>query len=313
MNSLLRSIRTELRYQHWGRLILLPIGGLALSLVFAFIGSVSNVDASMVRLQTTEAQASANGVSLTQALAQPINQSLLDGQTLVDNPLRYDYERAYFAFQAFEGANAVGTGLEMITFLVIPLLFFIYGCGVATDDTRRRILKDRVVMQGPRSYVAAKVVTVVAVSLAATLIAATLSLTVAPILRAAFLDSVHRNFPYSVAGAATGSPAAQIAFSTSVAILFGLLGLFVGLVARSMLIPSLSAGALLMVAPFAGPYDPRNVLTSAGEGIFNYWGGFSPRPPYPVHVELGLAFMGGGLVFVALVSVLIWSRMTKFV
>ncbi|WP_419200757.1 hypothetical protein [Paenarthrobacter nitroguajacolicus] len=294
-------------------MLLLPFGGLTLALVFAFTGNVSNVDASMTRLETTEAQASANGLSLAHAMEQPISLVVQDGQKLVDNPLRYDYERAHFAFQALEGTNAIGTGLEMITFLVIPLLFFVYGCGVAAGDVRRRILKDRVVMQGASWYVVAKAATVVAVSLAAVLIAATLSLAAAPVLRAAFLHSVDRSFPYPVTTVAVGSPAVQIAFSASTAIMFGLLGLFVGLVARSMLIPSLAAGGLLMVAPFAGPYDPRNILTAAGQGVFNYWGGFSPRPPFPVEVEVGLAFMAGGLVFVALVSVLIWSRMTKFV
>lgn len=313
MSNLLRSIRTELRYQYWGRMLLLPIAGLSLSLVFAFTGSVSNVDASMTRLQATEAQASANGVSLPQAMEQPVRLAVQDGQKLVDNPLRYDYERAYFAFQALEGTNAVGTGLEMITFLVIPLLFFIYGCGVAAGDARRRILKDRVVMQGARPYVVAKAFTVVIVSPAAVLIAATLSLVAAPVLRAALLPSAGGSFPYPVAEASAGSPVVQIAFSASTAILFGLLGLFVGLVTRSMLIPCLAAGGLLMVAPFAGPYDPRNILTAAGEGIFNYWGGFSPRPPFPVQVEVGLAFMAGGLVLAGLMSIAIWSRMTKFV
>lgn len=217
MSNLLRSIRTELRYQYWGRMLLLPIAGLSLSLVFAFTGSVSNVDASMTRLQATEAQASANGVSLPQAMEQPVRLAVQDGQKLVDNPLRYDYERAYFAFQALEGTNAVGTGLEMITFLVIPLLFFIYGCGVAAGDARRRILKDRVVMQGARPYVVAKAFTVVIVSPAAVLIAATLSLVAAPVLRAAFLPSAGGSFPYPVAEASAGSPAVQIAFSASTA------------------------------------------------------------------------------------------------
>jgi len=306
-------MRTELRYQHWSRMLLLPLAGLLLALVFAFTGSVSNVGASMTRLEATAAQASANGLSLAQAIEQPMSLVVQDGQKLVDNPLRYDYERAYLAYQALEGTNGVGTGLEMITFLVIPLLFFVYGCGVAAGDARRRILKDRVVTQGATPYVVAKAAIVVAVSLAAVLVAATLSLAVAPIVRAAFLPSVDRSFPYPVATLAVGSPAVQIAFSASTAIMFGLLGLFVGLAARSMLIPSLAAGGLLMVAPFAGPYDPRNILTAAAEGVFNYWGGFSPRPPFPVQLELGLAAMAGGLLIVALVSVFVWSRMTKFV
>lgn len=294
-------------------MISLPFGGLAVSLVFAFTGSISNVGASLTRLQATEAQALANGVSLAQAMAQPSNLVIQGSQKVLDNPLRYDYETAYFANRALEGSNSIGTGLEMITFLVIPLLFFVYGCGAATGDVRRRILKDRIVAQGAGPYIAAKVSSVALVSVGAILLVATLSFGAAPILKAVFLQDVSRDFPYAVDDVGIGNPTVQIAFSAGVSLFFGLLGLFVGLVARSMLIPSLTAGGLLMLAPFAGPYDPRNILTAAGQGVFNYWGGFSPRPPFPLATEFGVMLLAGVLVVVALVSTAVWSRMSKFV
>ncbi|MGO4144586.1 hypothetical protein AB4Y77_05830 [Paenarthrobacter sp. YAF11_1] len=291
----------------------MPIGGLAASLVFAFSGSISNVTATLSRLQITEAYALANGNSLAAAMEQPNTVVIQGGQRIVDNPLRFDYEAAYFADRAFEGPHAIGTGLEMITFLVIPLLFFIYGCATAVGDVRRRILKDRIVAQGAAPYVAGKVATITLVSMAAVILTAMLSLGAAPILRALFLQSDRRDFIYPVDDAGAGNPVVHIAFATAVAVAFGLLGLFIGLVARSMLIPCLAAGALLLLLPFAGPYDPRNILTATAEGVFNYWGGFNPRPPFPVWTELGVLLSVVSLAVVSVVSTAIWSRMSKFV
>ncbi|MCT9868734.1 hypothetical protein [Paenarthrobacter aurescens] len=313
MSKYLRSLRTELRYQFWSKALLLPIGGLLASLVIPFTGSISNVSSALTRLQTTESHALANGISLAAAMEQPNNVVIQGGQRIIDNPLRFDYEAAFFASRALEGTNAIGTGLEMVTFLVIPLLFFIYGCATAVGDVRRRILKDRIVAQGAAQYVAAKVTTIVLVAVAAVVLAAGLSLGAAPVLRSLFLENDSHNFVYAVDDIGAGNPVAQIAFASAVAVLFGLVGLFVGLVARTMLIPCLAAGALLLLLPLAGPYDPRNILTAAAEGIFSYWGGFNPRPPFPVWTELGVLLSMVALVLVALVSTAVWSRMSKFV
>ncbi|WP_026547558.1 hypothetical protein [Paenarthrobacter nicotinovorans] len=313
MSKYLRSLRTELRYQLWSKALVLPIGGLAASLVFAFAGSISNVTATLSRLHTSEAHASENGLSLGAAMEQPNNVLIQGAQRIVDNPLRFDYEAAYFADRALEGTHAVGTGLEMITFLVIPLLFFIYGCGTAVGDARRRILKDRILAQGAAAYVAGKVAVIALVSVAAVVLAALLSWGAAPVLSALFLQASSQQFIYPVNDAGAGNPIIQIAFASAVAVGFGLLGLFVGLVVRSMLIPCLAAGALLLLLPFAGPYDPRNILTAAAEGVFNYWGGFNPRAPFPVWTELGVVLSVVALVLVAVVSTAAWSRMSKFV
>ncbi|MEI2276680.1 hypothetical protein OHC50_04275 [Paenarthrobacter ilicis] len=312
IKKLLRAFRSEMKYQLWGGALLLPFGGLTLALVFAFTGSITNVGASLARLETTVDQAAANGFTLTQAMDQPSSVVIEGGQRLLDNPLRFDYESAFMANQALQGSNAIGTGLEMITFLVLPLLFFVYGCGVATGDARRRILKDRVVVHGSGAYITAKVFAVVVVSVLSVVWLALLSLTVAPAISELFLGDLHSNFPYAVEPAQSGAPVLQVAFSTGVGIFFGLTGFFVGLAVRSTLLPSLAAGGLLMVAPFAGSYDPRNILTAAGQNVFTYWGGFSPRPPYPVAVEPGLLLLMGCLMVLGVLSIGTWVRIPKF-
>lgn len=313
MAGLMRSLRTELRYQWWSRLLLLPLGVSVLSLGLSFSGSISHAAAALARLHLTTSQAAANGVSLAEAMAHPVNTSIQGGQQFIDNPLRADYEAAYHASVTLDGLNAVGTGLEMITFIVLPLLFFIYGGAVAVNDVKHRILKQRVPAQGAVPYVAAKVVLIALAALVSVLLCSFLSTLSAPVLKATLLPQTGTDFPYPVEAVAGGNPVLQIAFSTGVAVFFGLAGFFASLATRAILIPALAAGALLMVLPFAGAYDPRNILSVAGAGVFTFWGGFMPRAQFPVPAGAGLLLMCAGLCLLAAAAALIWTRRSKFI
>ncbi|XAS66830.1 hypothetical protein V3C33_15305 [Micrococcaceae bacterium Sec5.7] len=313
MTKLLRSLRTELRYQAWSKMLLSPLVITVLSLGAAFSGSVSNAASSLDRLLSTKAQAEANGISLGDAMNHPLNISVQGNQQVMDNPLRFDYETAYNAHRALDGLNSIGTGLEMITFIVLPILFFTYGCAVAVTDVRQRILKQRVSVQGRRPYVLAKVMMITATAIASVLLCAALSIAAAPILKAVFLTGTNFDFSFDVQAAGNNNPAAQIGFSAATAFFFGQLGFFVGLATRSIVLPSLLAFALLMVAPFAGPYDPRNILSTAGQWVFNFWGGFTPRAMFPVPAGVGLLLMMLGLCSIAACCAIVWARRTKFV
>lgn len=313
MRRLRRSLRTELRYQAWSKLLLWPFVITVLSLGAAFSGTVSNAASSLDRLRSTKDQAEANGVSLSDAMDHPLNISVQGNQQVMDNPLRFDYETAYNAHRALDGFNSVGTGLEMITFIIVPILFFTYGCAVAVADVRQRILKQRVSVQGQRPYVLAKVLMITVTAMAAVLLCATLSVAAAPILKAVFLSGTNFDFSFDVQAPSNNNPVAQVGFSAATAFFFGQLGFFVGLATRAIVLPSLLAFALLMVAPFAGPYDPRNILSTAGQWVFNFWGGFTPRALFPVPAGAGLLLMFLALCSIAACCLLVWARRTKFV
>lgn len=313
MPALLRSLRTELRYQWWSKLLLLPLGVSVLGLGASFSGSISNSAFTLQRLRLTQSQAAANGVTLEDALAHPINTTIQGGQKFIDNPLRADYESAYHANLTFDGLNAISTGLEMITFIVLPLLFFIYGAAVAVNDIKQRIVKQRVSTQGSTPYVVAKALLISGAALASVLLCSVLSVVAAPALKVAFQPDAASAFPYAVESSSTGNPGVQMAFSAGTAIFFGLAGFFVSLATRAILIPALAAGGLLMVAPFAGAYDPRNILSVAGAEVFNFWGGFMPRALFPVSATTGLLLMLTGLCIVVAAGSLVWSRRSKYI
>lgn len=312
MNTYLRSLRTEIRYQVWGKTLLWVVAVVLIGLGIALTGATSNTGATHERFVSTLAQAEANGVSLADALAHPANTRVQDGQTLIDNPLRFDYEQAQSARNAFEPANMVGTGLEMITFVLFPVLFFVYGSVIAVNDAKRRILKQRVTLEGRWPVLTAKATALVGVALACVLLCAGLSLIASPLIQALFIPPPAGEFPSGVMPGAGAGALGQIAFSAATATAFGLLGFFVGVATRAVLIPALAAVALLMVAPFAGAYDPRNILSMAGQHVFNFWGGFTPRPLFQVDPALGSMALVIALFIIGAGSAIVWARRSQY-
>lgn len=313
MKRLLRSLRTELRYETWSQMLLWPLVVALLSLVLSFAGTVSYAIDALSRLDATRHQASAHGISLAEAMSRPLNVSSHGGQQILDNPLRFDYEQAFNAHRALDGLTSVGTGLEMITFIVFPTLFFSYGCSVGVAEIRHRILKQRIATEGSIPFMLAKVVVVAFAALSCVLLFAAASAAVSPALKALFLSDSEISLPFALPDTGAGSVPVQIAFSAGTAIFFGQLGLFIGLASRAMVVPCLVAATLLLAAPFAGPLDPRNVLSTAAQDVFNFWGGFTPRALFQVPAVTGLLLMVMGLCLAALVCSLVWSHRSKFV
>ena len=311
MNKLPKSLRTEYRYQLWGRTIfwLAAVSVLAVGLIFQ--AGLSNAHSAAERLTTTTGQAQENGLTLDNAMSQPVGTVTENSQSFIDNPLRYDYEAAYNASQALETPYAVGTGLEMASLLVFPWLFFIYGCFVAVMEVRQKLLKQRVTIEGARNVVIAKGLSVLLSAAAVVVLCSLLSLVLSGALRAWAELPPDEAMTYAVPEGITGA-VPQMLFALATCSFFGLLGLFTGLATRSFFIPSLAAVAFLMVAPFVGAWDPRNIMISAAGGVFNFWGGFSPRAAFPVDATQGVTLYAAALALIIAAAVVVWNRRSKF-
>lgn len=311
MDSLPKSLRTELRYQLWSRtLFWLAAAGIG-AVGMIFLAGFNNAHSTAARFNITTEQARENGISLADAMSLPVVVAEEGGQSVIDNPLRFDYEVAYHAALSLEIPYAVGTGLETASLLVFPWLFFMYGCFVAVADVRQGMLKLRVAIEGSRNLVMAKCLGVLVAVVSVVTLSALLSLTVSGALQAWADLPADGAMTYEAPAGRTGV-LQQLAFSVVSGGFFALLGLFTGLATRSFFIPSLAVVVFLMIMPFTGAWDPRNVMITAAGGIFNFWGGFHPRAAFPVDVVQGAALYTGALGLLIAVSVLVWNRRSKF-
>ncbi|MDQ4502559.1 hypothetical protein [Sinomonas sp. ASV322] len=246
------------------------------------LGATANVSARIERFLVTRDQTERVGLTLQAAMSAPVNIVREGPQSFIDNPLRYDYEAAFNALRALEPQFAVGSSLEMATFIFFPMIFFIYGCSLAVADLRHGLLKQRFELENPRAVFIGKMTISVVLPSVSILLATAILSGLAMLIRAFVESGGPETFPYAVTYSPTASnPVMQVAFSALVAVFFCLIGLFVGAASRMLLVPSLACILVLMMVPFAGGGDPRNLMATIGRGVFNYWSGFNPNLPLP--------------------------------
>lgn len=140
----------------------------------------------------------------------------------------------------------------MITFLVLPLLFFVYGCFLVVADVRQHILKLRVTVEGSREVIEGKLLSILATAAAVVLACAGLSGVLGLVLRPLPQLVPKDEFGFEVVVGTMNNPALQMLFSMAVSDFFGILGFCIGLLTRAVLIPSVVALLSILVLPFAG-------------------------------------------------------------
>ncbi|WP_422934354.1 hypothetical protein [Sinomonas sp. P47F7] len=246
------------------------------------LGAAANAPARIDRYLATKNQAERNGLTLQAAMSAPVDIVHKGPQSFIDNPLRYDYEAAFNAVRALEPQFVVGSSLEMTTFIFFPAIFFIYGCSLAVSDLRHGLLSQRFELEGSKAVFIGKIATSATLPIVAVPLTTAILSGLAILMRVFTKSTGSEIFPYFVEYApASSNPVLQIAFSVSVATFFCLIGLFVGAASRMLLVPSLACVLALMILPFVGGGDPRNLMATIGRAVFNYWSGFNPNAPLP--------------------------------
>lgn len=299
--AITRTLRADLLYLYYSRAIL-GIGlFMAAGATVAFTGSVSAAQSSHKAFLQQVDTFERNGISLEDALAAPMTVTVEDGRETIDNPLKYDYLQVGESVRAVDGVVPfVGTALDLVTFIVIPLVMIALGLHVATVDRRAGTIKLRASRDRWADLVVAKLLALLTASVLATfctvLAAATIALLGSPLTAAATGD-----INYALVTPESTSPLlAKLALTTLVAMLFGLVGFATGAVVGTTSWPLAMYGLALFLLPFASPWDPRNLLASIGANVYDFWGQFELRPPLPI--DAAAAAVGLGVcAFVALV------------
>lgn len=304
--TLHRELRTEIGYHVHSRSLvlvtLLMIGGA----VLAFYGSLSNAYAANRFFVAQVNLYEENGVDITEALSAPTGTTIApDGAEVIDNPLKHDYLAVGEALHAISGPGPMlGTVLDLVTFVVIPMVFIFFGAHVATFDRRFGTLKQRAARSPLVTIVSAKLLSLAVMALAAvaTLVVTSLALSVAGSIQVSrMLDSV---VTYTVVDPVSVSPVAvKVLMTFGVAVFFGALGYAVGALTNSTSWPMVLAAATLFVLPFQGTWDPRNLVAALGTGVYDFWGQFDLRPPVPV---------GDGAAILALLAYLAVALVVAF-
>ena len=310
MISISRQCVSELQFLRFSRYLYVLLAVVAAGVVIAFTGSLSNAQSAHENFVDQVKVFQQNGITLDEALNKPVVVTRAGDQETIDNPLKYDYLEVGKAVRAVEGTAMIGTALDLVTFIVAPLLFLILGANLANYDRTSRTAPFRAARERWIWVTVGKMVTIVVLGIFATLTIAVCGLVVGAVGSSA-VHQLTSSINYELSYPTVISPLALKMVTTAlVCTFFGLLGYAVGIVTRSSSWPMVLAAAMLFLLPFVSRWDPRNLLAVVGSQVYDFWGQFQMRPP--ITVSTGTAV--GALVLysaAAVIVILIGARRVR--
>lgn len=277
--------------------------------VLVVFSAHNNISGTIAQFEQSVEFLTGSGGSLQDALAAPTSTSTDGDATTIDNPVRYDLERVGLAMRAVQGVTVIGTVLDTMTFIVLPLLMLVVGAHTATLDIRSGMRKVRATRTPMHRLVLARAAALWLHSLLIVVVVAVGAIVANIAIDALLPDpTVGGAVNFVASDAAPIAPlAAKIGFSVAVGGLFGLIGLAIGEVTRSTSWPLVIVAAALFMLPFVSVWDPRNLVAVAAMSVFDFWGQFSLRPPIAAPTTTAVfALTGYGIV--ALLAALVIAR-----
>lgn len=308
--SIFRQLRIDFGYLYFSRYLYVVFGVVAIGVIVAFTGSVSNARSAQADFVHQVSVFESHGVSLADALSAPLTVTRDGSMETIDNPLKYDYLNASRSVEAIQGTNMIGTALDLVTYIVLPLVLLILGANLAHYDRTSGTLKFRAARERWARITFAKVICILIVSAMAAGFVVAFSLLVS-LAGSASVAAITRGIDYDLAASASVSPLpAKLAMTVLVSLFFGVTGYVIGAITRSTSWPMVFAAAVLFLVPFVSRWDPRNLLAVLGGRIYDFRGQFEMRPPIPLPVSTALFAMLAYFGAVAL-AVAIAARVSK--
>lgn len=299
-----RALKAELRYLAYSRTVLVLCAVVGLGAGVAFVSSLgaarSAHDNFVHQVQVFEA----NGITLESALAAPVVVTANGNAETIDNPLKYDYLQVGEAVHAVDGILPfVGTALDFVTFIVIPIVMIAIGLFVATNDRKNRTLKLRASRERWSDLVLGKFLAITAMAAVAT-VATAVAAAVIAIAGSPAVAALNGAIEYQIVEPNSMSPLAlKLVLTMAFALFFGVLGYATGVVTGSTSWPLVIFTALLFLLPFMSIWDPRNLMAVLGSQVYDFWGQFRMRPPLEAGLTTSaLALVGYGAVVLALAA-----------
>ncbi|KKZ72576.1 hypothetical protein [Streptomyces showdoensis] len=286
-------IRTDLRYQWASGYSLYALACCALASAAFAVGAYGTARGALTSLHEEWAFLhEEGGYAFTQAIG-------LDDPT--DAPLQDTWHQAGTAMANLHIVQSTVSLLQVLCFVIAPVMFFTYGAVAATRDTYFKTLKFRAVRAGHQTLFVSQIATLVTMVAALTVAAMTLAVLISTGLSWATsgrlddpLVSVPSDLPV------TDLIAPMLAL-LSTGVFFALLGMGAGLALRRPLYVIPLFSALFFVLPVAGRFDPRNLLMTLAYPHMAFTGGFTPTIPTPVpQVPAALALMTEVLALLAI-------------
>lgn len=305
ISLLAHTVRADLRYQWASRHFLYAFACFTVVASVFAIGAYSSARDAVNSLQREWLFLhEEGGYSFERAIGQ--------GGDPSDAPLKDTWEFASQAVANLLPFQSTTNLLQVMCFVIAPLVFFTYGAIAVTRDEQYKMLKFRAVREGPRRLFASQVVTLTLAVTVLTTAAYVVSLLISTVLHLATsgrVDTTNLDVPADLA--ATG-PLPSFAMMIGTGLVFAFLGMSAALVFRRPLYVLPVFLVAFFLVPVLGRFDPRNLLMAIAYPHLEFVGGFLPSTPHPVPEIVAALLLAAGTTVVLALTYVVYSRRSHY-
>ncbi|GFH35724.1 hypothetical protein [Streptomyces pacificus] len=296
-----RTVRADLRYQWASRYFLYTlVCFMAVASAFA-VGAYATAHSAVNSLRQEWAFLHQDG-------GYTFERAIGRGSDPTDDPLKETWESAGQAVANLHPFQGTVNLLQVLCFVIGPLVFFTYGAIAPTRDTHYKTLKFRAVREGPRRLFLSQAVTLTAAVTALTAAAFVATLLTSTALHLAVNGRVDTRLLEVPGDLSPADTLPTLAMTLTTGVVFALLGMSAALIVRRPLyvLPVFLVGFFLV--PILGRFDPRNLLMAIAYPHLEFVGGFIPPAPAPVSELAAAALLTVGTAVVLAITYAVHSR-----
>ncbi|MFJ6511684.1 hypothetical protein ACIQMO_03180 [Streptomyces sp. NPDC091406] len=300
-----RTLRGDLRYQWVSRHFLYAAASFAAVMSAFSLGAYASARAAVDSLyQEWQFLHEDGGYTFQRAIG--------NGPDATDAPLKETWEAAGQAVAGLHPVQGAVNLLQVLCFVIGPIVFFTYGAVAATRDAHYKTLKFRVVREGRRPLFlsrAASLVTAVSVLTVTALLFALATTTAVHLTVSDRVDTRLLRVPQDMSFT---DALPTLAMTVTTGVFFALLGMCAAVLFRRPLyvLPVFVAGFFLV--PILSRFDPRNLLMALAYPHMEFIGGFVPPAPRPVGEFLAAFLLLLGVAGMLAVTYAVESRRSAY-
>lgn len=300
-----RTLRSDLRYQWVSRHFLYAATCFAAVMSAFALGAYASARAAVDSLhQEWQFLHEDGGYTFQRAIGK--------SPDATDAPLKETWEAAGQAVAGLHPVQGAVNLLQVLCFVIGPIVFFTYGAIAATRDAHYKTLKFRVVREGYRPLFVARAASLVTAVTALTVTALLFALAITTAVHLAVSGRIDTRLLRVPQDMSFPDALPTLTMTVTTGVFFALLGMCTAVLFQRPLyiLPLFVAGFFLV--PILSRFDPRNLLMVLAYPHMEFIGGFVPPAPRPVHVLLAAFLLLAGVAGMLAVTYAVESRRSAY-
>ncbi|MGV2539598.1 ABC transporter permease [Bacillus sp. NMCC46] len=316
IKHIFKLMKKELLYQYYAKTFLILFIPLMLISLWNVYAQYETTKSNYAQYVKTESEYKELGIDIKKALTMPVNieEGELAGAEgeVVENVLKYDYEKFIQSLHLMEPTQVISTNLEWMGFIFYPLVFGLYAIYLATYDVKYKTMKIKAVQYQWNDVLFSKQLSLYVIILFLIPILSLISYMASHIFYSVISKDISVQL-FTYKDSTEHSILLQLMFVVCTSWLFSTLVFYLGSLCRSFILSVVIYMVYFLLIPNLGVFDLKNMIANLALHLFSFKGNYQLFVPIPMNITTILICISLLICLSSLLTYTMVKRQSKYV